>query len=219
MDGQEIRLLRRRLGLTQFDLTAALNVDQGTVSRRERNAESPRPAKLAALRDLLLKEPVCRSQARLHAYLAHNLYSAMAMNRHGRISGFSGLCRDHYRDRHGVDVTGHLGDSFARHCAIIGREPLLSLLNQSGIARGEALFLRIHSNIRGIASCNIFEPLFESGEFAGYLGYLAGRVRIRPNDEVTVEKVELIRTDAPDDLVILHAGARAGEMRPSGMAF
>ena len=56
MDGSAIRQLRRRLGITQRQLADRLNVDQGTISRWERGVEGPRPAREAALRDMLMED-------------------------------------------------------------------------------------------------------------------------------------------------------------------
>lgn len=64
IDGDLIRELRRRLGLTQGQLAELLHVDQGTISRWERGVESPRPARREALSKLLLKDESRRAMLR-----------------------------------------------------------------------------------------------------------------------------------------------------------
>lgn len=214
MNGTEIRALRRRLGMTQNDVATALQVDQGTVSRWERGKEAPRPVNLAALRDLIQSDSERRAASRLRTFMSGEMYSTMFMNAHAQIREVSRLCEKHYNERFALDIADHFGKTFYRHVAAVGREQLDPALSDCNAFKGDTLLVRTWMNVRGVASCNVFEPVFEHGTFVGTVGYLASRHRIEPNDEVTLEKVEVIFAEAPDRVEVTVEGKRASMMTP-----
>ncbi len=200
--------------MTQNDVAAALQVDQGTVSRWERGKESPRPNNLAALRDLIQSDSEKRSKSRLRAYMSGNMYSIMFLNTRARIAKASPLCVEHYFKGFGLDIADHFGKTFYRHTELVGRDHLNQLVSESNALKGDTLLVRTWSNVRGVASCNVFEPIFEHGTFVGTAGYLASQHRIESNNEITLEKVEVIFAEAPEHVEVLLEGTRAAMMTP-----
>ena len=79
--------------MTRDDVAHRLDVDEGTVSRWERGIEQPRPANLAALRDLLLRREGRRMRDRAVAMVRHDLLAACLSDAGPRIAEIRAMCR------------------------------------------------------------------------------------------------------------------------------
>lgn len=215
MDGAMIRYLRRRLGATQMELAERLDVDQGTVSRWERGVESPRPARLAKLRDMLLQEEDRRVQARSLAMLRHDILPATTLDARLRMNRASRRARDHYRTR-GFDPDRLIGVALERFTDLAGYPTLMAFFAEAGILTGDALLFRFTVNFRGAGHTTLYDPIFEDGAFVGSLNYATAYFDFPPNGDISLELVETVHCSAPDRIVPLHRGARAGSIRPPG---
>lgn len=203
-----IKLLRRRLGLTQQELGEQLGVDQGTVSRWERGIEAPRPQRMAQLREMLRGDDGDRMVQRSLAIVRHNFMSAGLIDSSGRPSELL------------ESVEGILGGDDTDPDAILawdietfasrtGVGSFLSSTDGSVVTVGEALLFRFAQNRCGDGQTIVYEPVFEAGSLKGVLHYITERFRFPDNNENTLELVEVVRADDPGTLLVLHRGQRA----------
>lgn len=200
----DLRTLRRRLGLTQQELAEALDVDQGTVSRWERGAGEPRPRRLLQLRDLLLKDEYRRALARQFAIVRQDLFSSMIVTDSGILAEMSPKGLSHYRETRGIDVSAHLGRPFAFHVEEIDARAFDAVFRSTLLPlMGEALLFRLDLNIRGHGALTVVEPIFDESRLAGHLAYKAGTWEAPPCADITVDRVEAILADDPTTPVTL----------------
>lgn len=214
MDGQFIRLLRRRLGLTQFALAEVLDVDQGTISRWERGVGAPRPAALSAMRSLLLKDGEQRLRDRSFTLVRNNLVVGTIMDAKAILREGSKLADAHYHERCGFGLGKILGRSFERHSEQMGMPELWMHLQSSRFLEGEALLFRFVVNLKGIGHATIWEPVYEDGEVIAALAMRTHELVFPENDEHSLELVDFIPTDAPDTRVELQRGEHADWIEP-----
>ena len=163
MEPSAIRDLRRRLGWTQIDLAETLDVDQGTVSRWERGIDTPRPARVAALRDILVREDADRSKRRFEARFRHSVQPAMFADARARLQFFNSLAAERYRDAYKLDLQDHIGIEFQRHTAILSAEQSWQEFVRSGFLRGDLLLARFYFNANGAGHVTEYEPFFDGG--------------------------------------------------------
>lgn len=204
-----IKDFRRRLGWTQWDLAERLNVDQGTVSRWERGIESPRPSTASALRDLILREDDLRAMKRFKAMMAHSLQPMCFIDESARLRGFNAHTLEKYARDYGLDLSSHVGLEWERHAEILSMESSWEVFRDSGFMRGDLMLARFYVNVRGKGHVTQYEPIFELGKLVGLGATLIGRFDFPANDEVTLERAEVVHADAPGEIVDIHRGRLA----------
>ncbi|OOY17420.1 helix-turn-helix transcriptional regulator [Thioclava sp. DLFJ4-1] len=208
MEGSAIRDIRRRLGITQIELGERLGVDQGTVSRWERQVENPRPATLARLRSLLERDEERRAFNRSLAIVRCDLRPASLLDQNLRLVEISASGKKAFTDR-GQDPFKLMGTSFETYSNRIGAPHLRDHLLESGFLDGAALLFSFTVNARGNGNVTIWEPLTEDGQFIGALNYITSFFDFPANDEFTIEKIGFVATDNPGTFHVTHAGQRA----------
>ncbi|TMV05485.1 helix-turn-helix domain-containing protein [Ruegeria sediminis] len=200
--------------MTQNDIADALQVDQGTVSRWERDIEKPRPANFHALRDLLFDDPGKQSEFGANWLLKRSPMSAILVGEDRRIWEASPGCYSFYRNRDGMDVGAYLGSPLNRLLDHVNREDFLEVLEDWGVLDGEALMMRIYTNKNGTVTCHQVEPVHQAGEFFGTTAFLSHSFQIADNEDVGIEKVEAVMNDAPHEFCVLHEGPHAKHILP-----
>lgn len=209
METASIRELRKRLGWTQWDLAEHLSVDQGTVSRWERGLGSPRPASAAELRDLILREDSDQAVKRCSARVYHSLLPAIFLDGSARIRVINAVGARRYRKDFGLNVYTHIGYEMERHAQVLSMEPAWDCFRASRFLNGDLLFARFYFNKRGKGHVTLYEPVFELGKLLGFSATVIGTFGFPPNDEVTLERVEVVHVDAPETLVDIYRGPMA----------
>lgn len=207
MDGAAIRRLRRRVGLTQRDLAERLNVDQGTVSRWERDVDTPRPRREADIRGLLLKAEENRLLTRNLSIVRLNLMPSTLLDRRLRLIEASESALEHYR-RRGIDPAALFGKTFDSYAHRVGFPELLKHLQTAGLMSGHALMFRFTMNFQGAGHTTTWEPLIEDGNVVGVLNYASSYFDFPANAERSLERVDFVPTDG-QELITLHHGPRA----------
>lgn len=213
MEPSYIRELRRQLGWTQMDLADAMDVDQGTVSRWERGVDVPRPARVAALRDILVKEDSARAMARFQARFRHALHPATLHDARTRLLSFNAPTARHYRDAYDFDLHGHLGCSFERHAASLSLDHAWQAFCRSELLRGDILLARIYFKSGSSGHVTQYEPFFDGGMLAGFGATLIGRLAFPESTGTSTERIEVITLSDPDRLVDVHHGEWAEHAR------
>lgn len=208
MDGQQIRQVRRRLGLAQSGLADKFDVDQGTVSRWERGIDSPRPSRISSLHELLRRDDTKRSVARALSLVRNDLKVAVFLDQDLRLREQSASARRFYRNR-GCDPSKFIGKSFEDHAEVAGQPQMIGYLEQSGLKRGQVLHFRFAVKNCGQGHTTIYEPVFEGDPFMGMMGYMSARFDFPPNEEYTIELVDYVPAEDPFSLVTLYRGPRA----------
>lgn len=209
MDGHLIKRLRAGLGLTQTQLAEIVQVDQGTVSRWERGVERPRPRYLAVLRDLSLQDEAARHRRKCLAMLRNNVVPCVLLDRECRLLEISELGVRHYREKHGVDIRKQIGTTMESHADRVGIPENWTYMRRSGLLTGDAMLVRTAINVRGHGHQTLYEPIIEDSEVVGVFGTLIREVPLPGNDEVSVERFDVMRADSLDGMMALHRGGRA----------
>ena len=209
MDADFIKLVRRRSGLTQKDLSAWLDVDQGTVSRWERGVSAPRPAAVAAMRTLLLRDEERRVRDRSMAIVRNNLAPATLMDPQLKLTEFSGSAVTHYKQRSGTDLRGFIGSSLESQASRSGYPELWDCVLRSGLLDGDAIIFTFAINSRGKGHLTVCEPILEEGHVAGFLNYVSRYFSFPANDERTLEFAKFVPADDPARDHVLYRGKRA----------
>ncbi len=209
MDAKFIRLVRRRTGITQKDLAAWLDVDQGTVSRWERGASTPRPKALAAMRALLLKDEERRVRDRSIAMVRNNLLPATLMDPRLRLGEFSGQAVNHYKQRSGTDLRSLIGSSLEAQANRSGYPELWDCIVRSGLLEGDAIIFSFVINSRGKGHVTVCEPFLEDGEVAGFLNYVSHYFDFPANEERALEFAQFVPAGEPTRDQVLYRGHRA----------
>lgn len=215
MQGPLIKKLRRRIGLTQGQLAERIGVDQGTVSRWEREIEAPRPRYVARLRHLLISDDESRVMRRSLALIRNDLVACTLMDRRWRLTETSDLAVQHYLTRYKIDIRKHLGTSLERYADRVGLPGWWDCMERSGLLTGDALLVRMAMNICGQGHETIYEPLVDQGEVVAVLSTRVREVSLPMNGEITLERFDVLRADAGDEMTSLHMGPRAGLFDPN----
>lgn len=210
MDGAEIRRLRRQAGLTQEALAERVGVEQGTVSRWEREIESPRPRSANVLRSLLLTDLETNSIQRQLALLRGNLIAGGMLDVQTRLKEVSNRTVRFYRQRSNFDIHEDIGKPLEQQLLEKGGQVSLEVVERSGVFRGEALLLRLLLSGPGISYLTHYEPSYQDGEFAGVFVFL---VRVSPIGTdlppPMLRYADVLRRDDPGNVAVLHCGAGA----------
>lgn len=212
IDGTLIKTLRRRLGMTQRQLADMMGVDQGTVSRWEREVESPRPARRAALGRLLIRDESRRAMLRSVAFVRQDYRPSTLLDSQLRLVEISESGKRHFRDR-GLDPDAMIGINLQSYAARLENpsihDQLAKTLAESGLLAGEALFFRFVRNHKGSGHATVYEPIFEDGELLGILNYVTAYFELPKTDEDTFELVEAVTIDDPTSAQVLLRGRHA----------
>lgn len=215
MDGQTIREIRRRLGLTQRQLADKLSVDQGTISRWERGVEQPRPKRVSILRNLLHQDEERRHLNRCLAFVRNDVLPATMLDERLRMVEISPSGAAVFRSR-GQDPSRLIGMNVERYLGRIGKPMLLDHIKSSGLINGDALFFRFTVNSRGVGNTTVWEPIFVNGRLTGVYNFVSAFHSFAKNDEFTIERVEFVPADNPDKLIPLHKGERYDQIGAGG---
>lgn len=205
----DLKAMRRRLGWTQWDLAERLNVDQGTVSRWERGVETPRPASYAMLRDLILKGDGTRAMALSRAMVQHNLAPSCLCDSRHRLIAFSAKANRHYQERLGMTLTDQIGWELARHSEFVGNPEVWQAVKKAGLGREDLLLLRLTINLRGQGHVTRIEPIYEGGSFLGWSSTRTDTFDYPANDDVSLERLDVIHADQPELLATVYEGTRS----------
>lgn len=192
MTEHDIRLLRRRLGLTQKELAEALGVDQVTVSRWERGVDAPRPGRLARLRDMLRKDEYGRATARQAAIVRLNLAPATIVSCDHRLTDISSKGIVHFARTRGIDVTNDIGRCLGYHGETVRNQEFSELFLKRTIDPDEIVMGRILVNVRGVGSVIHLEPIVSGDTTTGFVFYQVATCPARPSDRFEVERAEVV---------------------------
>lgn len=214
MDGKTIRLLRRSMGLSQADLAHRVGVDQGTISRWEREAESPRPSNLVALQGALSPAREGVHSNRVRAFLDYDMVPAVRMDRRMRLEDYSRHAARHYLEKHGVDLEKLKGTSFKEHCFRMGVPELWETAKRCGLLQGKISVFRFVMNLRGRGHSTIYEPIFKGEEVDGFFGYIVGFYDFPENEEISVELIQAVPMGSEVGLMNLLRGEYASIIDP-----
>lgn len=217
MKGNEIRNIRVKLGLTQRELAEILHVDQGTVSRWERDIEAPRPRSLIALRDLLVRDEDRRHLHRSLSVVRNDFLTSVFLDNRLRFAEMSASAERFFRSR-GQDPAILKGMTVTRYADRVRLPELLEHVTTSGLLKGEALNFRFTVNAEGQGNTTIWEPVFEDGHLAGVLTYVSRMCSFPENSDFSLELAEFTPADDPTQMVTLHRGQRLDQVRDATTA-
>lgn len=210
IEGVLIKELRRRLGMTQRQLADRLQVDQGTVSRWERDVEAPRPARSAELQKLLLRDESRRAMLRSLAFVKHDYLPSTLLDNRLRLVELSASGRRHFIER-GRDPDALIGMSLERYSDRIGKPAFLDTVRESGLLNGDCLLFRFVTNFKGRGHTTVYEPIFEDGHLIGVLNYVTSYFDLPPQQQESLELIEAVLVDDPSHAEVLHRGPNASE--------
>lgn len=207
MKGAMIRELRKRLGITQSQLSEIMSVDQGTVSRWERDIEEPRPARQAKLRGLLQNIEDHRHLNRCLAMIRNDMLPATILDRNLRLVGASHSAKHFFKSR-GHDVEKLMGTTFFQYLDRIGQPDLAKAVEESGILHGSCLLFRFATNSRGHGNLTVWEPIFENGELTAVFNFVSQQFRFSDSSDFSIEYADFVPSDHPTELRLLFRGNR-----------
>ena len=206
-----IRDIRGRLGLTQRQLADLLHVDQGTVSRWERGLDEPRPARRAALHNMLLKDESRRALRRSIAFVRQDFLPSSLLDHRLRMVELSASGRRHYETR-GEDPDKILGQDIERHADRAGEPELHQFVRASGLIEGKCLLFRFARNVLGKGHMTVYEPIFEDGKLVGVLNFVTHRFPLSDTSVQETILVEAVQNDDLDKPRLIHRGPGADEV-------
>lgn len=213
MEFSAIKEFRRQRGWTQWDLAEKLGVDQGTVSRWERGIETPRPATSARLRDMVLFEDDLMARKLCETRVRHSISPAVLVGANSRLLAFNPAATRKYQKDFGFDLNSHLGIEWERHAEILSTQSMWKAFVDSRFLQGELLLARFFVNKCGKGHVTQYDPVFELGKLSGFSGTVIGTFTLPPNQDHTVERVEVIHADDPDKIVEIYRGSRAADIQ------
>lgn len=206
--------MRRRAGLTQEALAERVGVEQGTVSRWERDIERPRPRSARALRNLFQVEVEKAVTLRQLATIRNNLVIGGLLDAQTRLKEVSGRAADFYMKRSRFDIYKDFGKSLERQLLEKGGEHSWDVVQGSGVLSGEVLLLRMFLSVEGYSYLTQYEPIYQDGEFSGIFAYIARSVPIGIGTAPPVIRyAEAIRWDDPGKVEVIHRSASADKVR------
>lgn len=208
MEGEAIKNLRRRLGITQQQLGDRLGVDQATVSRWERGVENPRPSRQKILRTILLRDEEKRFLDRSLSIVRNDLMVSTLVDAKLNLSELSASSENYFL-RRGRDPDDITGMHMRRYAERFGLPEMLDLVDQAGLLTGDALMFRFTVTGNGLGNTTVWEPLFHNGEFHGMINSLVSEFEVPFSEPAVVEMAECIRTEDPSKVISLHRGERA----------
>lgn len=208
MEGEAIKNLRRRLGVTQQQLGDRLGVDQATVSRWERGVENPRPSRQKLLRTILLRDEEKRFLDRSLSIVRNDLMVSTLVDARLNLSELSASSENYFVKR-GRDPDAIVGMHIDSYADRFGLPDMRSLIVQSGLLTGECLMFRFTVTGNSMGNTTVWEPLFHDGEFRGMINFLVAEFEVPFSGATTVETAECIRIEDPAGVCPLYRGERA----------
>lgn len=208
MEGEAIRNMRRRIGVTQQQLGDRLGVDQATVSRWERGIENPRPSRLKLLRSILLRDEEKRFLDRSLSVVRNDLMVSTLVDARLRLSELSWSSRSYF-SRRGRDPDAIVGMPIERYADRYGLPVMIDLAHECGLLTGDCLMFRFSVTGNGLGNTTVWEPLFHDGEFHGIINSLVNEFEVPFSGPTNVEIAEFILWDDPSKVRSLHRGERA----------
>lgn len=205
MDRDSVRILRRRLGLTQAQLAEALRVDQSTVSRWERGIEEPRPATAGALRDLLMRDDDRRAIKRRMQVIRHGLTLATFHDERTRLRAYSPKVTERYAKVFKIDLNSYVGFEFPRFMRMYSMDDAWLALKNTSFDSGAVLLARLHFNVRGAGHITEYEPVFENMQFAGFTGEVVSSFSAPNINGMSLVKAEVVYADSPELLDTVYS--------------
>lgn len=196
--------------MTQRQLAERLQVDQGTVSRWERGTDTPRPAREAMLRDLLLKGEEKTALAQTLAIVRHDFLSRPTsfLDTKLRVAEMSRTGKAFLR-RRGYDPQNLIGQDVDSWSERFDLPDFPELLRSSGLLNGNALLMRFVRNDRGHGHVTVYEPVFAEGDLIGILNYVTLEFEFLENNESTLELIQVVPAANPGQIETLFKGARS----------
>ena len=217
MQGSVIRVIRKRLGITQAVLAERLGVDQGTVSRWERDIERPRPAAHARLSALLERDEEKRHFNRCLATVRHDLRPSSLLDPKLRLSEVSLSGQRVFRDR-GQNASRLIGVAFEAYLDKLGVPQIWTHFQTSGFLHGDALLFTFTVNSSGRGNTTVWEPIVEHGSLMGVMNYVTETLKFPENEEFSFEYVGFVPMSDPSKLMALHKGPRANGLSLPSLA-
>lgn len=215
MNGAMIRKLRERMGITQSQLSELMNVDQGTVSRWERDIEHPRPARQAKLRSLLENIEDNRHLKRCVAMIRNDMLPATILDRNLRLIEVSKSARGFFASR-GQDADKLMGRSFFQYLDRLGQPELIRAVESAGILQGSCLLFRFSTNYHGHGNLTVWEPIFENGDLVAVFNFVSSKFEFSENEELSIEYVDFVPCGQSAELHTLYRGQRSSEIPELG---
>lgn len=180
VDAAEIRRLRKRAGLTQEALAELIGVEQGTVSRWERNVERPRPRSEIALRKRLLVDLEQHATLRQLALIRNNAVTGAVFNAENRMSEISDRAMRFSMERDGYDLRDALGKSLRQLTPELSSDLAWDVVRRSGLLDGSALLVRFFVSTEGFSHLTHYETFYQDGKYAVLVAYIARSVPAGP---------------------------------------
>jgi transcriptional regulator with XRE-family HTH domain len=207
MDGAEIRRLRKRAGLTQEALAECIGVEQGTVSRWERNVERPRPRSEKALRQRLLVDLEQSATLRQLALIRNNAVIGGIFDAEARLNEVSDRALRFSLKMDGHDLRDELGKSLRRLTPELSSDLAWDVVRQSGLLDGSVLLARFFVSREGFSHLTHYEPFHQDGEFAGLVVYIVRSVPAGPKlPPPNLRYAEALHFDDLNTMQVIYRG-------------
>lgn len=205
IDGELIRDLRRRLGMTQRQLAAELQVDQATISRWERGVEAPRPKRRGQIHRLFRKDECRRAYLRSLTFVRHDFKPSILFDSNLRVVEFSSSAVAHLRIL-GHDPATLRNKALDTHSDRFGEPEFSRFANLSGLLEGDCYFLRTVRNYGGRGHAIVYEPIFGERQLSGVLCYVTQYFDLPRVSVPTTELVEAFPVGALCNSTVLYRG-------------
>lgn len=206
MDGPTISRLRRRLGVTQTELSARVGVDQGTVSRWERGSERPRPAVLRRLREVLTGGPGWHPYHQARARIQADVVAAYLFDDALTLTAISQQAVAQFRRRYQVDAGQWIGRDFAAHLADLGASAEDAEAAFDELQSGAQAGVRVKVQFRSRPLALYVEPVVADGSLLGLVSFL-----VAPEQEQSVQMMGAIEVvTANGEIVALDRAMEFG---------
>ena len=177
------------------------------MSRWERGVERPRPSREAELQSFLRNDAERRQLCRALAIVRNDVLPSTLVNKDMYVVEMSRSAERHYLER-GVERQSVIGRHMASHSRQLGVPGFPELIEESGLASGDAVLLRFVRNTRGRGHVTVWEPVFTEGELSSILCYVSHYFDFPPNEENTLELLEVMPSGDPVNVRLLHKGKR-----------
>jgi transcriptional regulator with XRE-family HTH domain len=219
MNGYDIRSWRRSLGLTQADLSEALDVDQGTVSRWERGLVEPRPETMRAIVEMVASRGNAGANDRLDSLINKDFFPAFLLDRRGIVLNASTSMKRIYSDHFGGGGEHVIGKDFVAHNIQHGIPEVWDTIEASGIFECGTALMRLACNVQGAGFFYVAEPYASGNEQRHLCIYVTGQFGFPENDRYSLELAEVLSTKPPYEMRTIYRGPMADEVdRQSSIA-
>ncbi|AXI49367.1 hypothetical protein C1J03_25020 (plasmid) [Sulfitobacter sp. SK012] len=212
MNSYDIRSWRRSLGLTQAELSEALDVDQGTVSRWERGLVEPRPAIMRAIIKIAASREEAVRDCRLDSLIKNDMFPAFVLDRRGIIRDASDSMKLAYSDHFGGGGEHLVGKDLVAHNTQHGIPEVWETIEASGTFEGDTALLRLACNVQGAGFFYVVEPFVAENNQRRLCIYVTGQFEFPENDRYSLELAEVLPTKPPHEMRTIYLGQMADEV-------